>query len=232
MKIEFNGENERFLKSNANRKLLVGPACSGKTYTAMMLIHLTCVKYPGTKVLMARKSLPALRNSCFKTYLQVLGDTNFSNVRILGETRPTAVIYKTSINEVDGKIYSGTSTITLSQIDSHAKAIGGEYDVIFINHPEAEGLTLDEFLLCISRARANNSSHRQIIAEGNLPIEKPGEKTHWLWTLPDYGFEVFNPTIKDNPLVYGFTDFGKEYLNQCESLSENYKEQILEEVWI
>lgn len=199
MKIEFNGENKRFLKSKTNRKLLIGPSFSGKTYTSMILIHLNCIKYPGTKVLMTRKYLPALRNTCFRTYEKVLNDINYKNIRILGGNRPTNVLYNKSVNEVDGKVYSGISEISLLPI---GKFNCNEYDIVFVDHPETEGLTLNEFLMTISCARENNNPRRQIIAESNLPIEMDDEKRHWLWELPSYGFEIFNPNHKDNPQLY------------------------------
>lgn len=231
-KIELQGENKRFLESKVNRKLLVGPAAVGKSYTGMMLIHLACIKYPGTKVLLARKCLPPLRNSLFKTYEQVVEDTDCRSIlRTLGDIRSTQVIYNNSANEIDGEIYSGISEIVLSSIDPHSKLIGAEYDIVYIHEPACEGLTFDDFMLVTSRAKNSNMPYRQVIAEGSLPVEKDGERNHWLWTLPERGFEVFNPTIKDNPEMYGLTERGKTLVNSLNLLPDYLKESQLVGEW-
>lgn len=212
--LEFNGENKKFLQSEARNKLLVGAPLTGKTYTAMMLIHLICSKYPGTRVLMARKSLLALRNSAIRIYQQVLKDTMFQDeVKVLGEKRPTNFIYSSSINEVDGKIYSGKSEIILSSIDIRGKSIGADFDIVYINEPCFEGLTLDEFLLITSRARLNNSpNHSKVIVEGNLILDGNGNRTHWVYGLEEQGFEVFNPNYQYFTEHYSWKE--KEDLNK------------------
>lgn len=231
-KTKLEGENLRFFQSKSNKKLLVGGTGVGKSYTGMLYVHLFCVKHPGVKVLLCRKSLPALRNSLVKTYEQILKETGFKDkVRVLGETRPCNFLYDNSINEVNGEVFSGTSEIMTGAIDSFRKHIGTEYDLIYIHEPVSEGLTLNEFLLITSRARGSNASYPQVIAEGGLPVEKDSERNHWLWTLPEHGFEVFNPKLRDNPLMYDFTDMGKEYINQLNRLPEHLKKVELDGEW-
>lgn len=225
--IQLQGENKRFFESESPRQLLVGATCVGKTFTAMLKIHMACVKYPGTKVLLARKSLPSLRNSIYKTYVDILTRTDYYNtVRVLGKNKPTNIIYNKNINEVDGKIYEGTSEISLSQIDSKGKALAANYNIVYFSGLD-EGLTLDEFKLISSTARIENGL-RQVIVDTNLILDENGERTHWIYQLPELGYEVFNPTHKDNPNLYNWTNLGREIINQLNLLPNKNKESLLE----
>lgn len=205
--IELYGENQRFFQSKEDRKLLVGPTASGKTFTAMLMIHLICVKYAGARVIMARKSLPALRNNAFKIYKGILNTTNFEkHVSILGDSRP----YRVS--------YPNGSQIELHAIDDKGKYLGGEYDIVYVDGVN-EGLTLDEFLLLTSKARANNIGFRQVILDTSLLINGEGSRTHWIYDLEEkYNFKVFNTSLKDNPMLFNWTELGKEYIKSISVL--------------
>lgn len=232
------GDNKKAFQSRDRYVILVGPASTGKSWALCLKLHMYCMLYPGVKCLMARKTLPALRNSSVKTFKEVLIKTNMDGqVRVLGETRPTHFIYPYKESERDGVIYKGTSEITLSQIDMKGKALGAEYDMIYIVQPDTEELTLDEFLLTASRARLANAPYRQIIADPN-----PAHDKHWLLENaiskdnPKGKWEFFNSVHKDNPVLYNhekneWTDRGKEYIKSLEDLPETRKESQLYGRW-
>ncbi len=218
--IELSGENKRFFISKSHKRLLIGPSGSGKTFAGMLLLNSLCIKYPNIKCLLARKSLPALRNSAVKTLDYIIDLTHSSNqVRVLGETRPTHYIYKNG------------SEISLSTIDTKGMLLGAEYDIVYIHDPCSEGLTLDEFMLVTSRARRNGLENLKVIVEGTIPFKMINGDKHWIYELPSLGFEVFNPSLKDNPQLFNWTEMGKQYINNLNSISEKYKSVLLEGKW-
>ena len=213
--------------------ILVGPAGSGKTWTLCLKVHMLCIKYPGIRVLICRKSLPSLRESIVKTYLDVVKITKYSDfVRVLGETRPTEFHYEENEQEWDGVKYKGVSKISLRQIDMKGTALGAEYDIIYFNQPDAQGLTEEEFLQLSTRARLSNMPYRQIMADPN-----PSFEGHWLLRGEIEGkWKFFNSTHKDNPKYFDhktneWTKDGKEHLAQLEMLPEHLKKSQLEGKW-
>lgn len=208
------------------------------TFAMCLKMHLYAIKYPGVKILLCRKSLPALRNSVVKTYLNILEQTGYEDrVRTLGETRPTEFHYLYDEKEYNGVVYKGKSTIVLSQIDLQGKALGAEYDMIYVNQPDTEGLTEDEFTLIASRARLQNAPYRQILADPN-----PASETHWLLkgSLPDVNgkikWNLFSSIHQDNPVFYDqekqeWTEAGIEHLEQLELLPDYLRQSQLEGKW-
>lgn len=237
--IQLFGGNLEAYNSKEKIVILVGPAGSGKTWALCLLMHLFCVKYPGVQVLLCRKTLPALRNTVVKTYLGVVELTGYKDrVRTLGETRPTEFIYQQDEKEWDGIKYAGVSRITLSQIDANGKALGAEYDMIYVNQPDTEGLTEEEFTLVASRCRADNGPYRKILADPN-----PASDQHWIlkgsYPHPQTNeakWKLYNSTHKDNPAYFNheteeWTDLGKEHLKQLELLPDHLKQSQLEGKW-
>lgn len=227
------GDNLEAFKSRKKIVILVGAAGTGKTYALCLKVHMLCIKYPGIKVLMCRKSLPSLRESIVKTFLHILEKTKHDDiVRVLGETRPSAFLYPYSEQEWDGKKYAGKSEITLRQIDMKGKALGAEYDVIYFNQPDTEGLTEEEFTQLASRARLSNAPYRQILADPN-----PAHDQHWLLLGQQAGkWDFFTSTHKDNPEYYDhktgeWTEKGLEHIKQLEMLPDHLKKSQLEGQW-
>ncbi len=245
--VESNGQKEMLCISVASPTglyLADNYIVTHNTFSMCLKMHLFCVKYPGVKVLLCRKSLPALRNSVVKTYQTILEKTGYTDrVRTLGETRPTNFIYDYDEKEWDGITYKGVSEITLSQIDGKGKALGAEYDMVYVNQPDTEGLTEEEFLTICSRARLTNAPYRQRIADPN-----PANEQHWLKlgeitpqnpALEDGKggkWELIKSSHKDNPEWYDqekqeWTEVGKDNIRQLEKLPENKRKNLLEGEW-
>ena len=236
--LQLYGDNLKAYQSRDRYVILVGPASTGKSWAMCLKLHMFCMLYPGVQCLMARKTLPSLRRSAVKTFKEVLEATNMANqVRVLGETRPTDFIYPYKESKRDGVVYKGQSQITLSQIDTKGKALGAQYDMIYIVQPDTEDLTLDEFLTTASRARLTNGPYRQIIADPN-----PAHDKHWLLKNSKSKnnkagkWDFFNSTHKDNPLLFDhelneWTEFGKEYIDSLNDLPEHRKESLMHGRW-
>ena len=236
--IQLYGGNKEAFVSKDPYVILVGPANTGKTYALCLKMHLFCLKYPGVRVLLTRKSLRALRDSAVITYQNILRSTRMDQeVRTLGETRPTNFIYPKAERREDGILYSGKSEIILAPLDVQGKALGAEYNMVYVNQPDTEGTTLAEFNLIKSRARLNSSPYRQLIADPN-----PAHDKHWLllnsknngnkdglWTL-------YNSTHKDNPNLFNqetqeWTELGLEQLNELSNLPGGLRDSLFEGKW-
>lgn len=236
--INFYGGNLEALKSREEYVVLVGPADTGKTYSLCFKIHLFCLKYPGVKVLMTRKSLRSLRDSAVKTYEAVLETTGMSGqVRKLGETRPTNFIYPYAERSEDEILYKGISEIILAPLDTQGKALGAEYNMVYVNQPDTEGTTLDEFELIKSRARLPTSPYRQIICDPN-----PSHDKHWLLLNsknenPENGkWNIITSTHEDNPKLYDhvkkeWTLMGIEGRKNLSNLPGSMRDSLFEGKW-
>jgi len=228
--ISVNNPNQLYLSSHY--------IVTHNTFTMCMKMHLFCIKYPGARVLLTRKSLRALRDSAVITYQSVLRLTGMSEqVRTLGETRPTNFIYPYKERKENGVIYKGKSEVILAPLDTKGKALGAEYNMVYVNQPDTEGTTQEEFQLIRSRCRLTSTPYRQLICDPN-----PAHDKHWLLLNstqfnPNSGlWEIITSEAKDNPNLFNhklneWTDFGKEYLKGMESLSGNLRESQLEGKW-
>lgn len=208
------------------------------TFTLCMKVHLFCLKYPGVRVLMTRKSLRALRDSAVITYQNVLRMTGMDQVvRTLGETRPTNFIYPMAERRENGVLYKGKSEIILAPLDVQGKALGAEYNMVYVNQPDTEGTTLAEFKLIKSRARLPTSPYRQLICDPN-----PAHDKHWLLLNstnsgnPEGEWTLFNSTHKDNPKLYDhsaqdWTELGREQLKELANLPGGMRDSLFEGKW-
>lgn len=235
--LNFYGGNKEAFLSKDRFLILVGTANSGKTYCACWKMHLFAMKYPGVRILLTRKSLRALRDSAVVTYQNILRQSGMGDsVRVLGETRPTNFIYPKMERYENGKLYSGKSEIILAPLDTKGKALGAEYDMAYVNQPDTEGTTLEEFMLINSRCRLSNAPYRQIIADPN-----PAHDKHWLLTNSiqggkEDGWKLYTSTHKDNPMLFDhelneWTDLGNEQIKMLSELPGNLRESLYEGKW-
>lgn len=208
------------------------------TYALCWKMHMFALTYPGVKILLTRKSLRALRDSAVKTYQEVLRKSGYDRVvRTLGETRPTNFIYPEAENKIDGRIYKGVSEISLAPLDKNGKALGAEYDMVYVNQPDTEGCTLEEFKLIRSRCRLQNAPYRQLLADPNPSYDK-----HWLLmnaegeNNPNGFWKLYNSTHKDNPALYDmekdeWTELGIEQMKELSELPGYLKDSLYEGKW-
>lgn len=235
--LNFYGGNLEAFQSKEPYVVLVGPADTGKTFMLCWKMHLFALKYPGVRILMTRKSLRALRDSAVVTFKKVLELSGMTNiVRVLGETRPTNFIYPRMERIEDGVLYSGSSEIILAPLDTKGKALGSEYNMAYINQPDTEGTTLEEFNLIKSRCRLPNSPYRQLICDPN-----PAHDKHWLLLNSKEKnkkgqWRLITSTHKDNPALYNqktneWTELGLEQIEELSNLPGNLRESLFKGEW-
>lgn len=208
------------------------------TFTMCMKMHLFALKYPGARILMTRKSLTSLRNSAVITYQNILRMVGMDDeIRTLGETRPTNFIYPYKERTENGITYKGKSEIILAPLDTRGKALGAEYNMVYVNQPDTEGTTLEEFQLIRSRCRLTNTPYKQLICDPN-----PAHDKHWLLLRsknidPNTGlWNITESYAKDNPSLFNhktneWTENGLEFLESLSGLTGNLKSSQLEGKW-
>ncbi len=200
--IKIIGEFDEFLSDNLNKEILVsyGGAGSGKSYSTAQHIILRVLEERNKRILITRKTLPALRVSC----LQLIKD-------LLNEYE---IPYKLNKSELDMQI--GSNQILFKSLDNPEKIKSSEFNYIWAE--EATELTHQDYLQLRLRLRRKNELKNQLIMTLN-----PIDQFHWIRTkvldVPNEDVTSFQSNYKMNPFL------SKEYIEQLENLKgidENY----------
>lgn len=184
------GAAAEFLYCRDHEVILAGPYETGKTLCVLNRVSGLCVKYPGLRVLMVRKTYRSLVESVCVTFeekvLAVRPGADGASVKKHGGSHPT------------GYSYPNGSRIVLGGMDNPSKLLSSEWDVIYVN--QAEELSLDEWGALTGRAtgRAENMPYAQVLGDAN-----PGPPTHWILHRPS--LRVIESRHEDNPTLYDQT---------------------------
>lgn len=152
---------------------LDGPAGTGKSYAALWKMHLRRILFPGSRGLLARKSLIALKSSTLVTFReQVLGPLLTS-----GAVR----FWAAKGDEPAHYAYWNGSKVVIVGLDKPGKAMSTEYDDILVD----EALDTDERDIEALLTRIQRPGHLYGVP-GHPPyaqlvlVTNPGAPTHWL----------------------------------------------------
>lgn len=170
--------------------LVEGPAGTGKTYAICHLLHLLCLKYPGMRALIARKTLTALTGTALVTFQE----------KVLTPGDPVS-FYGGSKAEAASFRYENGSRIVVGGMDNPSKILSSEYDLIFIN--EATELSEEDWETLTTRLRNGVLKFPRIIGDCN-----PSYDRHWLLqrclkgqTRRIVSRHADNPTLTDDYLA-------------------------------
>lgn len=200
--LEIIGYFDEFFTDNLNKEVLVsyGGAGSGKSYSTAQHVILRALEENNKRILITRKTLPALRVSC----LQLMKD-------LLSEYE---IPYELNKSELEMKI--GSNQILFKSLDNPEKIKSSEFNYIWAE--EATELTHQDYLQLRLRLRRKNELKNQLIMTLN-----PIDQFHWIRTqvLDAPGEEIasFQSNYKMNPFL------SREYIEQLEGLAdidENY----------
>ena len=195
--IKIIGEFDEFFVDNRDKEILVsyGGAGSGKSYSTAQHVILRALEENNKRILITRKTLPALRVSC----LQLMKD-------LLSEYE---IPYELNKSELEMKI--GSNQILFKSLDNPEKIKSSEFNYIWAE--EATELTHQDYLQLRLRLRRKNELKNQLIMTLN-----PIDQFHWIRTqvLDAPGEEIasFQSNYKMNPFL------SKEYIEQLEGLAE------------
>lgn len=198
-------------KSRDREVLFAGPAGTGKTTTNLWKMHAFCMRYPGVRVLMVRKTLVSLTSSAMVAYREnVIGSvpSNFGVVPFGGnKLRPA------------GFIYPNGSTVSVAGMDKPDKIKSTEYEMIVPN--EVTEFTVEDYEMLVSRLhRAPKAPYTQVLSDCN-----PDAPTHWMYSRMTAGkVRAINGHHEDNPALFDhergtWTETGAQYIEGLDSLT-------------
>jgi PBSX family phage terminase large subunit len=202
--------------------LLSGPAGTGKSRACLEKIHAICLRTPGVRALIVRKTRESLSSTALVTYREHVARQAIESgeVWFYGGSKEEAAQYR----------YQNGSSITIGGMDKSIRIMSSEYDICYVQ--EATELTVDDWEAITSRLRNNRISFQQIIADCN-----PDAPTHWLkMRAADGDLKILESTHKDNPTLYNPdtgkpTKAGTEYLAKLNRLTGVRKRRLLYGEW-
>ena len=182
----FNKNQEAF---EAGYRYIVnqGGSRSSKSYSIAQFLIYQCIQKPLT-VSVVRKSLPSLKNSILKDFLEILKTNGIYNEQ---NHNKTECIYE----------FSNGSQIQFFSVDDEQKLRGSKRDILYCN--EANELNFPEFNQLVLRTTG------QIFIDYN-----PSDTEHWIYSnvLTDKKAILIKSTYKDNPFL------SKEQVEYIENL--------------
>jgi len=205
-------------------QLLRGGRNTGKTLSNAWRGHIAACQYPGTRIIVFRKTLATVHDSFGKTFeRKIVGLDSESNLT------ENLFIRRVGKRDDDGFVYWNGSTITYAGVQDRGDVLSMEYDIGI--SPQSEQIQLLDWvyiLTSIGRGVGNNTPYHFILGDCNPP-EVEGD-FHWLFQRKE--IKVFDTEHFDNPELYDSegvaTELGKSYVGTLESLPIDAKTRFLE----
>jgi phage terminase large subunit len=169
--------NLTFIEQSVKDKrviILQGGTRSGKTYSALQWIVRTCHQYKGMTISVVRKTLPALKSSAMRDFIEILEGLGWYNELDHNKTENTYTL--------NGNL------IEFFSVDDAAKIRGRKRHILFIN--EANELSLEDWRQLVLRTSG------KIIIDFN-----PSDFEHWIYdqVIPRKDAALLITTYRDNP---------------------------------
>lgn len=216
------GNLRRFWGCKDSEVLLEGPAGTGKTRCALEKAYLMAMKYPGSRILLARKT----RESMTQTVLQIFEEwvVPEGSYLLQGPSRKMRESYT----------LKNGSELVVAGLDKPEKIMSAEYDAVFAF--EATELTEKDFEFLTSRMdrRVGVIPYSQIVCDCN-----PDAPNHWLNRRASKGTMTRIPTThRDNPVFFDiklgkYTEQGERYINnRLRRLTGVRRQRLLEGKWV
>jgi len=163
---------------------LAGPAGTGKSRGILEKLHLIAEKYPGCRILIARKVREGLTEAALFTYED----------QVLPPGHPALDGPKRSHRQ--SYLYPNGSTINVAGLDKPQKIMSTEYDIVYVQ--EATECEEQDFEFLSTRLRNGVVPYQQLLFDCN-----PEAPTHWLYQNSLAGKVIMYDTEhEDNPRWY------------------------------
>lgn len=164
---------------NSTKRILVeqGGTRSGKTYNILMwIIYDYCTSNKGKTIAIVRKTLPSLKGSAMRDFIEILMNANLYN--------------EAYHNKSDNEYILHGNRVEFISVDQPQKIRGRKRNLLFIN--EANELALEDW-----RQLSFRTTER-IILDFN-----PSDEFHWLYdeVIPRDDTEFHQTTYLDNPFL-------------------------------
>jgi phage terminase large subunit len=195
---------DRNIKATAPIIVNVGGARSSKSYSIIQLLVQKFISEDHKEILIARKTLPSLRMTAYKVFIDLLQDYGYYS--------------RCTHNKTNLTIKYGTNTVYFLSIDDPQKIKSTEFNYVFLE--EANELAYIDFMTLWMRMSATTPEHqpnRMYLALN------PSEEFSWInqklihWD----NVQVIKSTYLDNPFL---SDDYKKTLEDLETIDpELYK---------
>lgn len=217
---EFRGAGLKLFQMRDPEVIISGPAGTGKTIALCHKIHGQALKYPGARILMARKTLTALTTGALVTYEKQILDPA-DGVTFFGGSQREPASYR----------YPNGSRVVLGGMDKASKVLSSEYDTIYIN--EVPELTITDWETLNTRLRANAVPYQQLLGDCN-----PDAPTHWIMQRSQGGqLQLLYSVHEDNPAYWDaerchWTAIGAAYIARLENLTGVRYKRLRSGLWV
>lgn len=221
VEVEFRGAAVAMMKSRDPEILVSGPAGTGKTQAALYKVHFACLRKPGVRALVVRKTHASLSASTLVTFRKKVA----AEALALGYVR----YFGGSGSEPAAFRYSNGSTLVVGGLDKPTKLLSTEYDLILVD--EAIETDSDDLDTLITRLRNGVLPYQQLIM-----LTNPGAPSHHLKVRADTGrSKMMYSRHEDNPAYFQageWTDAGRSYLAILDTLPTVRRQRYLLGQWV
>lgn len=213
------GASRQVWASQAKEVLIPGPAGTGKTRGNLEKLYLACLKHPGCRVLLARKTRKSLTQSVLVTLENYVFPANWR--RWFGNAKRE---HRSSYAFPNG------SEMVPCGLDDPIKIMSSEWDRAGLF--ETIEFTEEDYESITVRVRDSHTPYNQTICDTN-----PGPSQHWLLRRAKTGkMEMYNSVHQDNPKYFDqilrkWTPDGEKYLATLANLTGNRRRRLLDGVW-
>jgi len=201
--------------------LISGPAGTGKSRACLEKLNALCLRYPGMRALIVRKTATSLGTTALKTWERFVVPELMSNF--------TVTFYGGSPREAPQYRYANGSTVTIGGLDKPSRIMSSEYDVIYCQ--EATELTINDWEALTTRLRSWVMPYQQLIADCN-----PERPTHWLRGRAMEGRTLLiESRHEDNPELFSddgeLTERGADYIAKLDALTGPRYLRLRKGIW-
>jgi phage terminase large subunit len=216
VRVGLRGAARELLKARHPEVLLAGPAGTGKSFAALMKVHLMALANPGMRALMVRKTHRSLAATGLVTFRE----------HVAKEAIAAGICkwYGGSGERPAQYVYENGSVIIVGGMDNPEKIMSMELDVAYVQ--EATELTPEDWEKITTRLRNGVVSFSQLLGDCN-----PQQPSHWLKKRADDGrVTMLHSRHEDNPRLFDdarcITTYGAAYMAKLDALSGVRKERL------
>lgn len=206
-------------KCRDSEVLMTGPAGTGKSRACLEKLHAICLRWPGTRALIVRKTRESLTESALVTF----------ESKVLPARSPIAEGPQRRMRQAYH--YPNGSEVVVGGLDKPSKVMSTEFDLVYVQ--EAIELFENDWESLTTRLRNGVSPFQQLIADTN-----PDGPQHWLnqrcikhKTTPIESRHEDNPTLWD-PKTGDWTENGAKYIAKLDGLTGVRKPRLRYGKWV